>query len=331
MAIGIVDFEVGLPRGRVTVAQMREASGRPEADILAWTHCSEIPVFSDGEPAWQLAADLARKVLDRNGVAPEEVDQMIVAGSGEWDWPAWSPAARIGLELSIPGAHCFEVINFCTAAATALQLAADAVAAGRVRAALVLLGERASRGVDYTDPESVSLFNTGDAAAAILVGAGTVAFELLRSRVRTDPSWCDFYAGEYEEGRVVTRRRGQQLKLAKVYLDNYQALTEETLAALETSIAGVDHFLINQMDRRMHERILSALGIPAERSIFNYDRLGHMGCVDPFLALADLRAAGRLRLGDLILMATSGTGFSWGITALRHHGGRHSGQPDPAA
>ena len=316
--VGIVDFEVGLPRGRVTVAGMRAASGRPEADILAWTHCSEIPVFDDAEPAWELAADLARRVLERNGVAPERVDQLIVAGSGEWDWPAWSPAARIALDLGINGAHCFEVVNFCTASVTALQIAADAIAVGRVGTALVLFGERASRGVDYTDPESVSLFNTGDAAAAILLGAGDVALELLRSRTRTDPAWCDLYVGEYEEGRVVTRRRGRQLSLAKVYLDNYQALTLEMLAALDLSIADVDHFLINQMDRRMHERLLSVLGIPAERSVFNYDRLGHMGCADPFLALAGLRDAGRLRPGDHVLMATSGTGFSWGVTAFRH-------------
>ncbi|HEY7199019.1 MAG TPA: 3-oxoacyl-[acyl-carrier-protein] synthase III C-terminal domain-containing protein [Candidatus Dormibacteraeota bacterium] len=318
--VGIVDFEVGLPRGRVTVAGMRAASGRPEADILAWTHCAEIPVFDDAEPAWELAADLARRVLERNGVAPERVDQLIVAGSGEWDSPAWSPAARIALDLGITGAHCFEVVNFCTASVTALQIAADAIAVGRVGMALVLFGERASRGVDYTDPESVSLFNTGDAAAAILLGAGDVALQLLRSRTRTDPAWCDFYVGEYEEGRVVTRRRGRQLSLAKVYLDNYQALTLETLAALDLSIADVDHFLINQMDRRMHERLLSVVGIPAERSVFNYDRLGHMGCADPFLALAGLRDAGRLRPGDHVLMATSGTGFSWGVTAFRHCG-----------
>jgi 3-oxoacyl-[acyl-carrier-protein] synthase-3 len=319
MPVGIVDFEVGLPRGRMTVARMRAASGRPEADILAWTHCSEIPVFGEGEPAWELAADLARKVLDRSGVPPERVDQVIVAGSGEWDSPAWSPAARIAQDLGITAAHCFEVVNFCTASATALQLAADAIAVGRVRTALVLFGERASRGVDYTDPESVSLFNTGDAAAAILLGAGEVAFELLRSRMRTDPAWCDFYVGEYEDGRVVTRRRGRQLSLAKVYLDNYQALTAEVLAALELSAADVDHFLINQMDRRMHERLLSILGIPPDRSVFNYDRLGHMGCVDPFLALADLRSGGLLRPEACVLMATSGTGFSWGVTALRHH------------
>jgi 3-oxoacyl-[acyl-carrier-protein] synthase III len=317
--VGIVDFEVGLPSGRVTVPWMAERSGRPEADVLAWTHCAQIPVFDEFEPAWELVADLARKVLDRAGVPPEQVDQVIVAGSGEWDSPAWSPAAKVADELGITAAHCFEVVNFCTASATAVQIAADAIALGRVRNALVLFGERTSRSVDYTDPESVSMFNTGDAAAAVLLGANGVTFELLRSRTRTDPAWCDFYAGEYTDRGVITRRRGRQLSLAKVYLDNYLALVGDTLSTLDWTAADVDHFLINQMDRRMHERLVRSLGIPAERSVFNYDRLGHMGCADPFIALADLQAANRLRPGDRILMATSGTGFSWGVTAFRHN------------
>jgi 3-oxoacyl-[acyl-carrier-protein] synthase-3 len=97
------------------------------------------------------------------------------------------------------------------------------------------------------------------------------------------------------------------------------ALTNETLSILDLAPADVAYLLINQMDRRMHERLLKLLGFPAERSVFNYDRLGHMGCADPFIALADLR--GSLRAGDHVLLATSGTGFTWSITALRATGG----------
>ena len=315
--IGIVDFQVGFPKSRITAQQMRESSGRPVADILAWTHCTEIPVFTEDEPAWELVCEVARAVLDRSHVAPDRIGQVIYAGSGDWDYPGWSPAAKVAAELGITGAHCFEVVNFCTAAATALQTATDAIAAGRIEYALVLCGDQASRGVDYTDPDSVSLFNTGDCAVAVLVGGQNVRFEFLRAKSVTDPSWADFYVGEYEDGRVVTRRRGHQLNLPKVYLDTFTALTHDLLAAGRVGVADVRYLLINQMDRRMHERLLDILGIPAERSIFNYDRFGHMGCGDAFIGLTDLLTGNRLDPGDLILLATSGIGFSWGVTLLR--------------
>lgn len=313
---GIVDLDVAFPRGRVTVERMHEESGRPVADILAFTHCAEIPVFDESETAWELVRDVAAKVLTRNGIAPDDVGQVIVAGSGRWDHPAWSPAAKVAAELGVDRAHCFEVTNFCNAAATAIQLGSDAIAAGRVRHCLVLVGEQGARGVDYTDPESVSMFNTGDCAVAVLLGADATTLDLLGSSSRTDPSWADYYVGEYDYDRVLTRRRGRRLNLPQTYLKNFDALTRQTLDGLGKTVEEVRWLLVNHSDRRVHERLLKNLGLPFERSVFNYDRLGHMGGGDPFIALADLRAEGRLRAGDLVLLATSGVGFSWSVTAL---------------
>lgn len=39
--IGIVDLQVGFPKSRITAQQMHESSGRPVADILAWTHSTD--------------------------------------------------------------------------------------------------------------------------------------------------------------------------------------------------------------------------------------------------------------------------------------------------
>jgi 3-oxoacyl-[acyl-carrier-protein] synthase-3 len=117
---------------------------------------------------------------------------------------------------------------------------------------------------------------------------------------------------------VVTRRRARQLKLPLTYLHNYETLVAEALSALDLSIEDIRYVLPNQVDRRIHERLLAKLGLPEDRSVFNYERFGHMGCADPFIALAELRTGGRLRPGDVVLLATSGAGFSWGVTALRY-------------
>ena len=316
--VGIIDVEVAFPAGRRTVQQMHELSGRPVADILAWTHCPEIPVFDEHEQAWELQADIARKVLDRAGVDASEIGQVIVGGGGDWDVPSWSPAAKIAAELGVTDAHCFEVLNFCSSSSASLQVAGDAITLGRTKYSLLLFGERVGRSIDCTDPESVSLFNVGDAAAAVLLGPGPGRFELLRTQTRSEPTWSDFLSGEIDGERMVIRLRGRQRGISKMYLERYQSLIREALTALELTPDDVDHFVINQVDRRMHERLLDTLGIPFDRSVFNYHRLGHMSSTDPFIGLCDLRDAGRLADGDLILLATSGFGFSWGVTALRY-------------
>lgn len=314
---GIIDFAVTFPESRISVKQLHELSGVSMAELREVTHCEEFPVLGEYEQAWELAAEAASAVLDRAGVPPEEIGQVIYAGSGHWDSPIWSPAAKVADELGILDAHCFEITNGCNGGTTALRAGADAIAAGRTSHVLVLMGDRLSDMVDYRDADSKALMNFGDASAAILLGAGPGAFEIVHCAMRTDPGWSDYYSGEYVEFGAVVRRRGRRKGLREAYVRTFAELVSRTLDALEASTEDIAALLINQSDRGMHEAVLAEIGLPAERSVFNYDRLAHMGGADPLIALQDLLGEGRLRPGDLVLLATSGRGFSWGITALR--------------
>lgn len=327
---GIVDFDVRFPAARVSVNELQAASGLSRPEILEVTHCEEFPVVGEFERAWELAADAGAAVLDRVGVDPAAIGQVIYAGVGQWDVPLWSPAAKVADELGIQFAHCYELVNGCNAGLAAVRTGLDAIALGRTEHALVLMGERLSQSVDYHDPDSKAHFNFGDAAAAVLLGRAGGAggagrdgrddpmFSLLHSAMRTDPDWVDYYTGEHADDRVVVRRRGRRRGLADAYAENFTSLASQTLAAIGRQVCDVAYFLINHSDQTMHERVLRTIGLPPDRSVFNYQRLGHMGGVDTLIALRDLVAQDRLRGGDLVLLATSGWGFSWGVTALEY-------------
>ncbi|MCM2578520.1 3-oxoacyl-ACP synthase III family protein [Streptomyces meridianus] len=317
---GIVDFDVCFPSARADIGGMHSASGVALAEIAGITHCDGFPVLGEKEDAWELALQAARTLLERTPVPADRIRQVVYAGSGEWDRPFWSPSAKVAHALGIDGAHCFEVANFCNAGMTALRLLATDGALGEDEYALVLVGDRLSRMVDYTDPGSKSLFNFGDAAAAMLLTRGDGRFRVLHSAMRTDGSWADYYAGRVSDNRVFIRRAEHRRGLADAYIRTFTGLVDDTLAALGRRVADISHFLINHGDRDMHESLLTRLGIPRERSVFNYDRLAHMGGTDTLIALGDLERAGRLRTGDLIMLATSAMGFSWGITTLEYRG-----------
>ncbi|MFF5974549.1 3-oxoacyl-ACP synthase III family protein [Streptomyces sp. NPDC012769] len=317
---GIIDFEVVFPSSKVEVAELHAASGVPVADILAITHTAEFPALDEDEAAWELAAAAGRAVLDRTGISPDDIGHVVYAGSGEWDQPFWSPAAKVADELGIHHAHCFEVTNFCNGGMTAVRTALAELALGTAPYALVLIGDRLSRLVDHEDAESKALFNFGDAPAAVLLGRDGCLLDVLTSSMRTDPSWADYYSGDIEDDRVLMRRRGRRQGLGDAYLENFPARVDDVLTALGRQIGDVAYLLINQGDKGMHEKLLATLGIPAEKSVFNYHRYGHMGGSDPLIALGDLIADRRLAPGDLILVATSGMGFTWGVTALEYRG-----------
>ncbi|MEV0679033.1 3-oxoacyl-[acyl-carrier-protein] synthase III C-terminal domain-containing protein [Actinosynnema sp. NPDC050436] len=322
---GVIDFEVAFPTGRLDLGAVAERTGLPLPEILRITHSPVFPALGPGERSVDLAVESARALLKRSPVAPEDVTHVVYAGSGEWDEPFWSPAAHAAAELGLADAHCFEVTNFCNASAAALAVASDKVDLGRAGVVLVLVADRLSTMVDHDDPGSKELFNFGDAGGALLVGAGG-EFEVLGSRMRTDPTWSHYYHGEVRDDRVVIRREPHRPGLSAAYVRNFTALTDRVLADVGARVGDVAWFLVNHGDRDMHRRVLGELGIPEARSVFGYDRLGHMGGVDVFLALRSLLDDRRLRPGDLVLFATSAMGFSWAITAVRYTPGRSTGE-----
>ncbi len=115
---------------------------------------------------------------------------------------------------------------------TAVRLLSTAGALDENTYALVLVGDRLSRMVDYRDPDSKALFNFGDAAAAVLLGGGPSRFRVVHSAMRTDGSWADYYAGELTDGRVLIRRAEHRKGLGEAYVRHFTALVDETVAAL---------------------------------------------------------------------------------------------------
>ncbi|GGV52100.1 hypothetical protein GCM10010245_82050 [Streptomyces spectabilis] len=317
---GIVDFDVVLPSARITVTEMAAKSGLPEEDVRAITTCDSIPVLAAGEQEWELALRAARTVLGRTGVPPSAISTVIYAGSGTWGTPFWSPAAKVAQELGIERAFCFEMANYCNAVTAAVQYACDTIGSRPDAYALVLIGDRVSTLLDHGEPGAKELFNNGDAAGAILLAASAPLAEVLGSRMVTDPSWCDYYTGVQEGDKVVVRRHGHRDGLGDAYMKNFGQLTADVLDALDKKITDVDHILVTHGNRHIHEGLLRQLDVPRSKSVFLYDRLGHMGNADTFIAMRDLITRDGLTRGDLVLHATSALGFSWGIMAMEYRG-----------
>ena len=84
----------------------------------------------------------------------------------------------------------------------------------------------------------------------------------------------------------------------------------------------VDLFVSHQANRRIITAAAERLGLPDEKVVINLDRFGNTTGATIPLALADAMADGRLRRGDLVLLASVGAGFtsarSFSSGASRH-------------
>jgi 3-oxoacyl-[acyl-carrier-protein] synthase-3 len=84
---------------------------------------------------------------------------------------------------------------------------------------------------------------------------------------------------------------------------------------------GPDFLIPLHTKRSLFETLLSTLGLAESQAIYLSD-YGHLSAADPLLGLYLAREAGRLRNGDVVVLLSAGTGYSWGATVLRW-GGPH--------
>jgi 3-oxoacyl-[acyl-carrier-protein] synthase-3 len=79
----------------------------------------------------------------------------------------------------------------------------------------------------------------------------------------------------------------------------------------------IDVFVPHQANLRIIEAAVKRLGLPLDRVVVNVDRYGNTGAASVYVALEEASTGGRIKPGDLVLLAAFGGGFTWGAALLR--------------
>src|SRR5262249_12361881 len=93
--------------------------------------------------------------------------------------------------------------------------------------------------------------------------------------------------------------------------------TRAVLARAGLGLADVDWILPHQPNGAMLSAFVDALGVDAERVVPVVQETGSVGAASIPISLDRLRASGRVRGGDRVLMIGVGAGLSSGATLLR--------------
>jgi 3-oxoacyl-[acyl-carrier-protein] synthase-3 len=89
------------------------------------------------------------------------------------------------------------------------------------------------------------------------------------------------------------------------------------LARNNINPADLDLFAAHQANRRIIQLTAAKLGMPTDKVLINIDRYGNTTGGTIPLVLNDALEQGRLKRGDLVLLASVGAGFTVGAVLLR--------------
>ncbi|PKL94967.1 MAG: 3-oxoacyl-ACP synthase, partial [Gammaproteobacteria bacterium HGW-Gammaproteobacteria-8] len=163
----IASTGAALPDNVVTNADLEKIVDTTDEWIRDRTGIRERCVALEGQTTADLAEQAARIALQDSGIAPSEIDLLIV-GTTTPDLVFPSTACLIQQRLGLGECGAFDVNAACCGFIYALSIATQFIQAGTASKILVVGAETLTRMVDWTDRGTCVLFGDG-AGAAVLV------------------------------------------------------------------------------------------------------------------------------------------------------------------
>jgi 3-oxoacyl-[acyl-carrier-protein] synthase-3 len=239
------------------------------------------------------------------------------------------PSTACLLQNKIGAHHAwgFDISAACSAFTYSLTTASQIVASGGAEHALVVGADVMSSIIDYKDRSTCVLF--GDGAGAVVVSASDDESKgvILDFEHEIDGSGgaalCMPAGGSRRPSSHQTiDERMHYVKqdgatVFKFAVRKTEEISRRILERNGLTPGDLNLFVSHQANRRIIQSATEKLGVSPDKVIINIERFGNTTAATIPLALNDAICSGRLKRGDLVLLASVGAGFTVGTVLLR--------------
>ena len=271
------------------------------------------------ETTASLSLEAGRRALAEAGVAPEELD-MIIVGTLAGDYITPSTACEVQAGLGAVNAVAFDINAACAGFLFSLHTVNAYIQCGMCRTALLIGAETLSRIMDWGDRSTCVLF--GDGAGAAVVQAqegGLIAYDqgsdgekgkylACRNRTNNNP------LVQTEKNYSYTQMDGQEVyKFAVTYVPNS---IHKVLEKAGLQPEDIKYYLLHQANLRIIQAVAKRLKISLDRFPISLDHCGNVSAASVPILLDDVNRKGMLQKGDKIILSGFGGGLTWGTCLI---------------
>lgn len=293
--------------------------------IVERTGIRERHKLAQGLGVSDICTEAAKKCLAVRGISASEVE-VIIVGTVTPDMMFPSTACLVQNKIGAIGAWGFDVSGGCSGFVYALLAGAKMVESGAYKKVLVIGADANTRMTDYTDRATCVLF--GDGGGAVLLepceegeigfidsvneidGSGGVSLNLKGGGSLNPPTHETVDKKMhyiYQDGPAVYKFAVRKMAEATAKLLERNGVTGSDLGC----------FIPHQANKRIITATADRLGMDPERVIINIEKYGNTSAGTIPLAMETAVQQGKLKKGDLVLLAAVGAGFTVGTVLLR--------------
>jgi len=314
-----------LPEHRLTNAELEKMVDTSDAWITTRTGIKERRILDKEKGTSHMAIKAGEMALAHAGVSPDEVDVVLTATVTP-DQLVPSMAAVVQRELGASGCWGYDINGGCTGFLCAFTTAAQFIESGRYKKVLVIGADKMSAIVDYEDRNTCILFGDG-AGAALIEPADDEDTGMKDSILRLDGIGEDhlyMIAGGSRQPASLSTVNDKQHYLYQdgrtVYKHAVNGMSDVSLKVLERNgLTGEDVslFIPHQANYRIIDAVAKKVGLAEDKVMINVHKYGNTTAGTIPIALSEAYHENRMKMGDWIVMAAFGAGFTWGSALLR--------------
>jgi 3-oxoacyl-[acyl-carrier-protein] synthase-3 len=267
-----------------------------------------------------LAVTASKRALEMAGLAPNDIDLIIVATSTPDHFGGFpSTACIVQRKLEITNeCAAFDVQAVCSGFVYAVSVADSFIKAGAHKNVLIIGAEVFSRILNFEDRTTCVLFGDG-AGAMVLTAANKPG--ILATKLHSDGSYADILCipGSVNAGAVagsgfLYMDGPAVFKLAVSVLEK---VANETLKIADMNASQIDWLIPHQANIRIMQSTAKKLGLSMEKMVVTVDQHGNTSAASIPLALDTAVRDGRIKPGQNVMMEGVGGGFTWGAVLAR--------------
>lgn len=284
----------------------------------------------DGNSTAIMGLKAAKQAIDRAEINKDEIDLIVFATlSPDYYFPGCG--VQIQEKLGIKTCPALDVRNQCSGFVYGISVADQFIKTGMYKNILVIGSENHSGGLDMTNrSRHVSVIFGDGAGAAVLTRSddesGILSTHLhsqgeyideLSLRGPSTEKWVPEIIAENPQEDIPYYPKMNGQLVFKNAVVRFSEVINEGLDFNGLKKENIDMFIPHQANLRISQFIQKKLGLEDTQVHNNIQKYGNTTAASIPIALTEAWEEGKIKKGDLVVLAAFGSGFTWGSVIIR--------------
>jgi 3-oxoacyl-[acyl-carrier-protein] synthase-3 len=285
----------------------------------------------DGNSTSIMGVKAATIALERAGLTTNDIDMIVFATlSPDMYFPGGGVQVQelMGMR-TIPA---LDVRNQCSGFVYAVSVADQFVKTGMYKHVLVIGSENHSGGLDFTTRGRGVSVIFGDGAGAAVVSrnesrkGGILSTHLHSEGKHKDELALQGPSTNYWVPQIIEENPTEDIPyypymngtfVFKHAVVRFSEVIKEGLKANKLSVEDINMLIPHQANLRISQFIQHKFKLPDEKVFNNIQKYGNTTAASIPIALTEAWEKGKIKDGDLVVLAAFGSGFTWGSVIMR--------------